>query len=115
MYIFKIASDIVWLARNLQIMEDLIFGPEPTRHFNLDNSDFDVVDNNDNIPSIIESSNVEIVKLSRKKNCNKLNRDSLIKLLNFINLKLPIYLFSAPLHYVNNKATDKLCMSIVSM
>jgi len=60
-------GDVAWIARNLQNMEDSIFGPKPTRHFNPDNSDFDVVDSNDNTPSIIESSDVESVKLSKKK------------------------------------------------
>jgi len=32
-------------------MEDSIFGPKLARHSYLDNSDFDVVENNDNIPS----------------------------------------------------------------
>jgi hypothetical protein len=41
------------------------FGLKPTRHFYLDNSDFEIVDNNDNTPSIIENSDVENVKLSR--------------------------------------------------
>ena len=60
-------GDIAWIARNLHDMKDSIFGPKPARHFNLDNSDFDVVDNIDNTPSIIKSLNVENVKLSRKR------------------------------------------------
>jgi hypothetical protein len=89
MCIFEIVGDIEWIARDLQNMEDAIFGPKPARHFNLDNSDFDVVDNNENTTSIIESSDVENVKLSMKKNCYKLNRNDMIKLLNIITLKLP--------------------------
>ncbi len=69
-------------------MRDSIFGPKPARHINLDSSDSDVIDTNDNIPSIITTSDVETVILSRKKNCNKLNRNDLIKLLNQITLKL---------------------------
>ncbi len=71
MYILKFVGDIAWIARNLQIMEDSIFGPKPARHINLDSSDSGVVDTNDNTPSIIKTSDVETVKLSRKKNCNK--------------------------------------------
>jgi hypothetical protein len=54
MYFFEIVGDIAWMARNVENMEDFIFGPKPARHFNLDNSDFDVVDSNDNTPSIID-------------------------------------------------------------
>jgi len=67
MYLFEIVGDLAWIARNLQNMEDAIFGPKPTRHFNLDKSDFDVVDNNDSTLSIIENSEIESVKLRRKK------------------------------------------------
>jgi hypothetical protein len=116
MYIFEIGGDIAWIARNLQNMEDSIFGPnKPARHFNRDCSNFDVFDNNDNTPSIIVSSNVENVKLSRKNICNKLNRNDLIKLLNFINLKLLTNVLSEPLHDVNDKAIDKLFASYVIM
>ena len=115
MYIFEVAGDIAWIARNLQKMEDFIFGPKPPRYFDLDNNDFDVVNNNDSTPSIIESSKVENVKLSRKKNCNKLNRNDLIKLLNFITLKLPTNIISEPLHDVNDKATNRLFISYASM
>ena len=45
---FEIVGDIARIVRNLQNMEDSILGPNPTRHFNLDNIVFDVVDNNDN-------------------------------------------------------------------
>ena len=89
MYILKFVGDIAWIERNLQNMEDSIFGPKPARHINLDSSDSDVVDTNDNTLSIIKTSDVENVKLSRKKNGNKLNRNDLIKLLNYITLKLP--------------------------
>ena len=68
-----------------------------------------------NIPSVIESSNVENVKLRRKKNCNKLNRNNLIKLMNLNTLKLPIDFVFEPLHDFNDKATDKLFTSFVSM
>jgi len=68
MYIFQTIGNIAWTVRNLQNMEDSVFGPKPSRHFNLDKNDFNVVDNNDNIPLNIESSYVENLKLSRKKN-----------------------------------------------
>ncbi len=70
MYILKFVGDIGWIARNLQNMEDSIFGPKPARHINSGSGDFDVIDTNDNIPSIIKTSDVKTVKLSRKKNCN---------------------------------------------
>ena len=85
-------------------MEDSIFGPKPAKHINIDDSDFDAVDANDTTPSIIENSDVEIVKLSKKKNCNKLSRKDLIKLLDFITLKLPSDFPSYSLHDVNDKA-----------
>ena len=77
-------------------MEDSMFEPKPARHINLDLCDSDVVDTHDNTPSIIKTSDVETVKLSRKKNYNKLNRNDLIKLLNYITLKLPSDLRSQP-------------------
>ena len=87
MYISKfVGVDITWIARNLQNMEDSIFGPKSARYIHLDSSDFDVVDSNDNTPSIIKTSDVE---KRRKKNCNKLNRNDLIKLLNYTTLRLP--------------------------
>ncbi len=49
-------------------MEDSIFGPKPARHFNLDNSYFDVDDNNDNILVNFQILEEENIKLSRKKN-----------------------------------------------
>ena len=55
MYLKVNVGDVARIARNLQNMEGLIFGPKPARHFHLDNKDFDLVDNNDNIPSNIES------------------------------------------------------------
>ena len=70
-------------------MEDSIFGPKISRHFNLDNSDFDLADNNDNIPSNIEIPDVENIKLSRKNDSNKFKQNDLIRLLNFFILKLP--------------------------
>ena len=48
MYILKFVGDIAWISRNLKNLEDSIFGPKPSRHINLDSSDFDVVDTNDN-------------------------------------------------------------------
>ena len=45
-------------------MEDSIFGPKLARHFNLDNSDFDMVDNNDKVLSIIENLDVENIESS---------------------------------------------------
>ena len=88
-------------------MEDSIFGPKPTRHINLDSSDSDVVDTNDNTLSIITTSDVETIKLSKKKNRNKLNRNDLIKLLNYITLKLPSDFRCQFLQYVDDNATDK--------
>jgi hypothetical protein len=116
MYILKfVIGDIAWIARNLQNMEDSIFSPKPARHINLDTSDYDVVDTNDNTPSIIKTLDVETVKLSRKNNCNKLNRYDLIKLLIYITLKSPSDLRSQPLQGVNDNATDKLVKSYVSI
>ena len=96
-------------------MEDSTFGPKPTRHIDLDSSDFDVVDTNDNTTSNIKTSDVETLKLSRKTNCNKLNRIDFIKLLNYITLKLPSDLRSQPLQDVNDNAADKLVKSYVSI
>jgi hypothetical protein len=48
-------------------MEDSIFDPKPIRHINLDSSDFDGVDTYDNTPSSIKTSDVENIKLSKKK------------------------------------------------
>ncbi len=53
MYILKFVGDVGWIAQNLQNMEASIFGPKRARHINLDSSDSDVIDTNDNIPSII--------------------------------------------------------------
>ncbi len=78
MYIEKIVGDLAWIVRNLQNMEDSIFGLKPARHINIDDSDFDAVDANDTTPSIIENSDVEIVELSKKNYCNKLSRKDLI-------------------------------------
>ena len=58
---------MAWIAHNLQNIEDSIFGPKPARHINLASSDSDMVDTNDNTPSIIKTSDVETVKLSRKR------------------------------------------------
>jgi hypothetical protein len=71
-------------------MEDYIFGPKQARHFNTDNSDFDLADNNDNIPSNIEILEVENIRLNKQKNYTQLNRSDLMKLPNLIILKLPI-------------------------
>ncbi len=67
MYFEKIVRDLAWIVRNLQNMEDSIFGPKLARHINIDDIDFDAVDANDISPSIIENSDIEIVKLSKKK------------------------------------------------
>jgi hypothetical protein len=115
MYILIFVCDIAWIARNLQNMEDSIFGQKPARHINLDSSDSHAVDNNDNTPSIIKTSDVKIVKLSRRKKCNELNRNDLIKLLNYITLKLLSDPRSQPLHDINDNATDKLVKSYVSI
>ena len=87
-------------------MEDSIFGPKLARYFNLNSRDFDVVDNNDNIPSNIVISDVKNTKLSRQNNSNKINRNDLIKLSNFISLSLPYDTRFVPLHDVNDKATQ---------
>jgi hypothetical protein len=100
------------IARNLQNMENSIFDPNPTRHFNMDISHFDVVDNNDNTPSIVESSDPENVKLSREE--KKMNRNELIKLMNFITLKLLIDFLFELLHDINYKTTDQLLASYAS-
>ena len=115
MYILKFVGDIAWIERNLQNMEDSICGPKPARHINLDSSDSDVVDTNDNTLSIIKTSDVEILKLSRNCFCNKWNRNDLIKLLNYITLKLPSDFRSQFLQDVNDNATDKLIKSYVSI
>jgi hypothetical protein len=96
-------------------MEDSLFGSKLAMHFNLKNRDFDVVDNNDNTPLIIKSSDVENMKLSRKNNYNKLNRSNLIKMLDLVTLKLSNDVRSEPIHDINDKATDKLCKSYASM
>jgi len=114
-FFFFFEGDIAWIVRNLQNMEDSIFGPKPTRHINLDSSDSDRVDTNDNTPSIIKTSDVETVKSSRKKNCSRLNQNDLIKLLSYISLKLQSDLRSQPLQDVNDNATDKLDKSYVSI
>jgi len=115
MYILKLVGDIAWIARNLQNLEDAIFGPKPARHINLDSSDSDVVDTNDNTPSIFKTLDVEYIKWSRKKNCNKLNRNDRIKLLNNLTVKLPSDISSEPLQDVNDNATDKLIKSLMTM
>jgi hypothetical protein len=107
MYIKKFTSDIAWIARHLHNMEDSIFGPKPARHINPDSNDSDVVDTNDNTLSIIKTSDVETVKLSRQLNCNKLNRNDLTELLNYITLKLPSDFRSQFLQDVNDNAIDK--------
>jgi hypothetical protein len=61
MYILKFVGDIAWIERNLQNMEDSIFGPKPTRHINLDSSDSNVIDTNNNTIFIIKTSDVETV------------------------------------------------------
>ncbi len=58
---------------------------------------------------------METVKLSRKNNYNKLNRDDLINLLNYITLKLPSDLCFQPLQDVNNNVIDKLVKSNASI
>jgi hypothetical protein len=58
---------------------------------------------------------VETVKFSTKKNCDKLNQNDFIKLLNYITLKLPSDLRSQPLQDANDNATDKLVESYVSI
>ncbi len=63
----KIVGDLAWIVRNLQNMENFIFGPKPARHINIDDSDFDAVDANDTTSSIIKNLDVEIVKLSKKR------------------------------------------------
>jgi hypothetical protein len=65
--------------------------------------------------SSIKTLDVENVKLSKTNNCNISNRNVLIKLLNYITLKLPSDLRSQPLQDVNDKATDKLFKFVVSI
>ncbi len=67
MYFLNFVGDIAWIAQNSQNMENSIFGPKPSRHINLDSSDSDVVDTNDNTLSITKTSDVEAVKLRKKK------------------------------------------------
>jgi hypothetical protein len=43
-------------------MEDSISGPKLDKHFNLDNINFNAVDDNDNIPTNIGILDVEIIK-----------------------------------------------------
>ena len=64
---------------------------------------------------IITTSDVETLKLSKKKNCNKLNRNDLIKLLNYITLKFPSDFFSQFVLDANDNATDKLIKAYVSI
>ena len=106
-YILKFVGDIAWITRNLQNMKDSIFGTKLARHINLDCSDSDVVDTNNNTLSIITNSDVETVKLSKTKDRNKLNQYDLIKLLNYISLKLPSDFRSQVLQDVNDNATHK--------
>jgi len=47
-------------------MEDSIFGPKPSQHFNLDGRDLDLAYSDDNIPSNIEILDVENTKLRKK-------------------------------------------------
>ena len=96
-------------------MEDSIFGPKPARHINLDSSDSDIVDTNDCTLPIIKTSDVENVKLSWKNDCNKLNRNDLIKLLNYTTLKLPRDFRCQFVQDVNDNATDKLIKYYVSI
>ena len=78
MYILTIIGDMVRIARNLENVEDSIFGPKPNQHFNLDDNDIDAVDNNDDNLTNIEVSSVKNTKLSRKQNSNNSNRNGLI-------------------------------------
>ena len=56
------------------------------------------------------------IKLNRKKISNKLNRNGLIKLLNFINWKLAIIVLSKPLvHDVNDEPIDKFFTPFASL
>ena len=68
MYIKIIVGDMAWIVWNLQNMEDSIFAPKPTKRLNLDDKDLDVVDNNDDIGTNIEISDVENLKLIKRKN-----------------------------------------------
>jgi hypothetical protein len=123
MYILVTVGDMAWIARNLSNMEDSIFGLKLTRHFNRDDRDFDVVDNNNNNSINKEISDMENVffrfslnaKFIKKKNCNRLNRNDLIKLLNLITSKLTNDVFPQPLHDVNDKATEEIFTSFLSM
>jgi hypothetical protein len=89
-------------------MEDSIFGPKLTKHLNLVDTDLDVVDKNYDNGENIEISDVENVKLHRRNNSNKLYRNDLILLLNYIASKLLAGFFLNPLHDGNDKAIDML-------
>ena len=78
---------MTWIVRNLQNMDDSTFGSKPTKHLYLDDSDLDLVYNNDDNGTNSVISYVENVKISKKKT-NKLNRNDLIILLNYIASKL---------------------------
>jgi hypothetical protein len=64
---------MAWIARNLQNIEYSIFGPKPFKPSELDDSDFDLVDINDNNPTNIKFSDVENIELSKNNNSNRLN------------------------------------------
>ena len=68
MYILIIVGDMTWIVRNLKNMEDSIFNSKPAKHLNLDDSDLDVVDNDDENGTNIEISDLKNVKLSIRKN-----------------------------------------------
>ncbi len=106
---------MAWIARNLQNIEYSIFGPKPFKPSELDDSDFDLVDINDNNPTNIKFSDVENIELSKNNNSNRLNWNDLMKLLNYITSKLPIIMYHKPLYGVNNKAIDKSFTSFMSM
>ena len=64
---FKILGDTAWISRNLQNVEDSIFGIKPAKHLNLDDNDFDMVYNNDDNPTTIDDPDIDNKTLCQKK------------------------------------------------
>jgi len=64
---FKILGDTTWISRNLQNVEDSIFGIKPAKHLNLDDNDFDMVYNNDDNPTTIDDPDIDNKTLCKKK------------------------------------------------
>ena len=111
-----IIGDLEWIPRNLQNIEDSVFGQKPAKHWNRDDEDIDLIDQN-NEDSVVnnDDSNLETDIKNKKKNSNKLNRKDLMKLLNYITLKIPSPIISEPLHDCNDKATASLFTSFADL